>query len=129
MQVNIMSKSSAKDAAERLKNQTTVKLKESTKPIEGPEPVKEDGDVLESQQPAKEDDDVLEGQKHTQEDENLSLKDGNNSKLSQVEFIAPYKRYSKGDIAAFSPEIAKDLIDKKVAVLPGEYTETEQEPV
>ena len=51
------------------------------------------------------------------------------NKLVQVEFVGPYKRYSKGDIAAFTKSVAKELIEKGAAVRPGETYESEKEPV
>ncbi|MCJ8337579.1 MAG: hypothetical protein MJK10_03830 [Pseudomonadales bacterium] len=60
--------------------------------------------------------------------ENLSPKKADNE-LVRVEFVGPYKRYSRGDIAAFSEDIAQGLVKKGAAVWPGERKETEKEPV
>jgi hypothetical protein len=40
--------------------------------------------------------------------------------LVSVEFIKPWSRYSKGDIAGFDAEQAARLKEAKVAVKPGE---------
>jgi pyruvate/2-oxoacid:ferredoxin oxidoreductase beta subunit len=37
------------------------------------------------------------------------------SKLVAVEFVEAYTPYTKGEIAGFEPEVAKELIEKKVA--------------
>ena len=54
-------------------------------------------------------------------------KEGNG--LVRVEFVGPYKRYSKGDIAAFSEETAKSLVKKGAALWPGEHNDPEKDPV
>jgi hypothetical protein len=115
-----MSKSNAKAAAERLKNQSLDKQNE----------VKNEEQALPEVSTVNENFSAIKAK----DSQNDAPRDKDASvavidELSCVEFLAPYKRYSKGDVAAFSPSIAKDLIDKKVAVLPGESIETEVEPV
>jgi len=51
------------------------------------------------------------------------------NKLVQVEFVGPYKRYSRGDIASFSKDLATEMIEKGAAILPGGAPKTENEPV
>jgi hypothetical protein len=142
-----MSKSNAKAAAERMKNQNALKETNTDTAAQGV--VKDSSLDTAAQSPAEGSnvDTEIENLKAAIEDrntlantsgkeENALDKDANvesieerSASLSQVEFIAPYKRYSKGDIAAFSSDTAAELIEKKVAVLPGETIELESEPV
>ncbi len=48
-------------------------------------------------------------------------------KKVQVEFIKPWNRYVRKDVAAFDPETAKKLKDQKFAVEPGKAPKTESE--
>jgi hypothetical protein len=128
MKGNVMSRSTAKAAAERLKNQGTEAAK-------APE-VKE-GTATESSETNSSNSDDLSADTTSSNEKaeastdvsNEALEEKEPAKLVKVEFVGPYKRYSKGDIASFSDDTAKELLNKKVAVLPGETVETELEPV
>jgi len=61
--------------------------------------------------------------------EKLEPKMADGNELVQVEFVGPYKRYSRGDIASFSKEVAAEMIEKGAAALPGRALKTEKDPV
>ena len=126
-----MSRSTAKAAAERLKNQTTEAAKT---------PEVEEGTAAESSENSETNssnsDDLPadtsgsnEKVEASKDASNQAVEEKESGKLVKVEFVGPYKRYSKGDIASFSADTAKELLNKKVAVLPGEAVESELEPV
>ncbi|WP_261840956.1 hypothetical protein [Aliamphritea ceti] len=48
------------------------------------------------------------------------------NELISVEFIKPWSRYSKGDIAGFEADKVQKLIDAKLVVEPGTAEEAEQ---
>lgn len=148
-----MSKNSAKAAAERLKkqqqdnaDQKELNTEASTVPNEGAFVAASENDQQQTDDPVNK---LPESeQKNVQE---IELKDdagpsttsndkskgtispklpaADDNKLVQVEFVGPYKRYSRGDIASFSKDLATDMIEKGAAVLPSETPKTEKEPV
>ncbi len=136
-----MSKSNAKAAAARLKQQQEESQQEGEKQseVESGSAAVSDDSVNETAQAAEQSVQESGTASNTETgtdvknetaatEEKLTQKKEDN-KLVQVEFVGPYKRYSKGDIAAFSKNIAEELIEKGAAVRPGDASETEQEPV
>jgi len=148
-----MSKNSAKAAAERLKKQQQGNAGQKELNTEASTALNDGTIVTASENDQKLTDDPVNKLSETEQKniQEIELKDdagpsatsndkskgtispklstADDNKLVQVEFVGPYKRYSRGDIASFSKGLATEMIEKGAAVLPGEAPKTEKEPV